>query len=249
VFQDVFHMGQALERRLAEIDIASGPVAGSDSGDPRSVARGAIAELRNWAGSVTVQVSGTAAGLNVVMAGDDYSDFGLSGAGDPNLPTVLTSAFGFVYGPPWVAECAAHIRKDCPQNFDANWVQHPSLAVDSTNGSTDYYDTYGAINPVFTLTVPYFQGTVPNFQPPGSAIDAPSDSHLYMVRLNDPKSPGNRGVVLGVIRPDVSGIFICPPFGPCIHIPGFGPGVTFAVAPMQRELLEDSIERVANAHR
>ncbi len=254
VFQDAFHMGQSFERRLVELQIASTPVAGSDPGDPQSVARGAIAELRNWAGSMLVQSYGASSGpgLAVRISGEDFADFGLSGASDPNLQSAIESSFGFVYGPPWMAECAAQARQDCPANFDpwtpsgggtsqlAGWVQHPTAvsvdAPDSTRLVDDNY-LYGAVPPVFTLSIPYYltdAGRSLNFNPPQAGAPA-GNSHLYMVRLHDPKNPGARGEVLGVIRPTF--VIIAR------HAPRLSTNVSsFVVAPMQRELLEDTID-------
>jgi hypothetical protein len=240
VFQDAFHIGQALERRLVELQIASTPVAQNDPGAPQSVARGAIAELRNWAGSMLVQWYGTGTALAVRISGEDFSDLGLSGPDDPNFQTAIQSAFGFVYGPPWAAECAAHVRADCPDHFDpwtppnvppnanslAGWVQHPSNVTADLTGNDNYL--YGAVPPVFTLMVPYYASD-PNrstkFLPPQTPFGA-SNSHLYMVRIHDPKSPGGRGEVLGVMTTN--------------EVPY---GVTsFVVAPMQRELLENTVD-------
>jgi hypothetical protein len=241
-FQDAFHIGQSLERRLVQLGIAATPVAGTDSGDPESVARGAVAELRAWAGSMLVQASGNllSGNVTVTISGANYSDFGLTGSETAAVKqTAIMNAFGFVYGPPWVAECAAQIRTDCPTGFNdpvSGWVQKATAASDQAPDSTGLVNVnylYGAIPPYLVLTVPYSSGTVTQFQPPQSAVNAPSNSHLYMVRLSNPTNPTTQGQVLGVIRPYIT------VFGgniPQLH------SVSFAVAPMQRELLEDTID-------
>jgi hypothetical protein len=257
VFQDSFHMGQAFERRLVELQIASTPVAGSDAGDPQSVAKGAIAELRSWAGSMMVQsfVQYNQAGMLAVrISGEDFADLGLAGPSDPTLQDTVESAFGFVYGPPWMAECAAHVRADCPAGFDpwtpasgpsnpnrlSGWVQHPTaVAVDAPDatGLVDVNYLYGAVPPVFTLTVPYASsdtGISANFNPPNTTFDPPGNQHLYMVRIQHPKDPGGRGQVLGVVRL-LFPLDIGPRQGPI-------PVTSFVVSPMQRELLEDTID-------
>src|SRR5260370_39838085 len=111
VFQDAFHMGQAFGRRLASLRAAADPAKGTDVGDPEGVARGALAELRAWAGNTIGQVSGqfnaTASqvtGITVTLAGFDYSNFNLppgpaSSAGTAPNPKDLN----FVYGHPGVA--------------------------------------------------------------------------------------------------------------------------------------------------
>ncbi len=237
VFQDAFQMGQQLERRLAVLQVAAVPVAGSDQGDPESVALGAIAELRNWAGTVIVQSQGSGQNLTVGLAGEDYSVFGLTGASDPTLTKTLEDQIGFVFGPAWVAECAAHISTNCPANFDANWVQHPTGATDVSAQPPGYYNEVGAIAPVFELTVPYVHPTVPDFNPSNDGFVVPGNAHLYAILLHDKTSPSAQGQVLGVIRPDVTFLI-----SNGMRTPEFGTGISsFVVAPMQRELLQDAI--------
>jgi hypothetical protein len=125
IFQDAFQMGQAIERQLVLLDTASAPVGGSDPGDPESVARGGVAEQRSWAGAAVVHAWGDTASqsMAVRIAGYDYSNLGLAaGLSQQTRQQAIADAFGFVYGPPWMAECAAHVRSDCGENFDATYV-------------------------------------------------------------------------------------------------------------------------------
>src|SRR5262249_31573451 len=119
------------------------PIASTPSSptDPEAIARGAIAELRSWAGSAMVTQSlihqnppfpSATGSLDLAIYGMDYSTIGVS----PQPPVATGQAaidapVGVAYGPPWVAECAAHIRSTCPANFDANWVQHANQVTDS----------------------------------------------------------------------------------------------------------------------
>lgn len=239
VFQDAFLLGQDFERRLSLLQQATVPVAPSVAGDPHSVALGGLAELRSWAGvgiaktNGSIGVNGGSTGnLYVQLSGMDYSTLGV----DPSTgPGGLVGAIGFVYGPPWVAECAAHISKACPAGFDTQFVQKPSSASDVTS-STGYGATYGVVGPVFQLVVPYVNPTAPYFNP-GSQASPPqftsaTGSHIYMVLLNDPASPLGEGQVLGVIRPDI----VAGSAAPGLR------ATAFAVAPMQRELLHDALD-------
>jgi hypothetical protein len=244
VFQDAFHIGQAFERRLGELAIAASPVAGPDQGDPESVALGGMAEVRSWAGSIMVHAWGADSasnGLTVQIAGDDYSDLGLSASTPMALrQPAIAAAYGFVYGPPWAAECAAHVRTDCPTNFDTTWVQHATSVVDNEdlNPPVDYTDIDGVITPVFTLSVPYNAGNagiVANFNPPPQT-GAPPKSLLYVVRLSVPSNPMRQGAVLGVIAPVFNRNLASGQLSLSTNI------VDFVVSPMQRELLDDTID-------
>jgi hypothetical protein len=244
VFQDAFHIGQALERRLVQVEIASQPVAsttGTDPSDPEPVALGGVAEMRAWAGSVLVHAYASPSGsLAVRISGEDYADFGLSGPTDANASSALKASFAFVYGPPWQAECAAHLRSDCPLGFEdpvSGYVQHPTdVCVDSAACDPDYFDTQGQVPPVFVLTVPYWQSDprVTHFLPPQTVIATPQNSHLYMIRLAS-GNPNRTGQVLGVIKPSLRKL-------PDVNAYAFSGTTSFAVSPMQRELLEDTID-------
>ncbi len=236
IFDDAFHMGQAFERQLNVLDQAATPGPHGDPGDPEPVARGAIAELKSWAGSAIVHAwtdSSQNPGLLVRVSGYDYASLGLSSTASSARDTALAQSFGFVYGPPWMAECAAHARTDCA-NFDPTSLQIPTKATDQ--GET--YTQFGALDPVFTLNVPFFpgdSGLATHFNPPtGSAnppgpwgLGTPQNSHLYMVLLRDPTSPGGAGKVLGTIQP---------------YVVGDGLITSFVISPMQRELLDAAID-------
>jgi hypothetical protein len=244
IFQDAFHMGQAFERRLALLRNLANPTAvkGTDpAGDPEAVARGALAELSSWAGSALVHVtpvltSGHVSAMTVRMSGYPYSHFGIpANATAATVGQVVPGAIGFVYGPPWVAECAIHARTNCPPNFDTAWVQHPTSGsvvvlddgINAPTAGNDFTGLYGAATPVFTMNVPYAAvAPVTTFAPPTQYPnpDAPQSSHLYMVLIRDLGDPMGLGKVLGVVPQDL----VAGPGGP----------VSFAVAPMQRELLD-----------
>ena len=256
-FQDAFHLGQAFERRLNLLQTAAAPVTAYQ--DPVNVAKGGIAELRSWAGATIVHAwpqgstsDGTWTSFVARVSGMSYAhDFGLANPGDG---TTVSQAFGFVYGPPWMAECAAGVRADCPSGlqFVQNYVQtSPAVAFQDVSSEKDVsghpYSASGVLDSVFELTVPLVGGA-PFFnridaQIPVTApgqTPAPAESHLYMVLLTDPTSPTGKGRVLGTI----------PLYGGMARLLSGGhlswqafPQVTgFVDAPMQRELVHDAID-------
>ncbi len=256
VFQDAFETGQAFERRLNLVQAAANTVPGYT--DPGDVARGGIAELKTWAGATIVHAWPRVAPLPapaptsfvVRVGGMSYvDDFGLSTpASGASLPSVA-AAFGFVYGPPWVAECAAGVRPDCPTGFFTQYVETSTSAnpVSATNATSSYAST-GVVGDVFDLAVP-ITGAAPMFTPPIGDPATPAEvgeSHLYMVRLNDPSSSTGEGRVLGTIV--LRGTFSAgarknPDGGAPIFYQTLSPLITgFVDAPMQRELVHDAID-------
>lgn len=261
VFQDAFHIGQAMERRLNVIQAATQNLSFQD---PANQAKGGIAELRSWAGSTTVHAwvqtiplrigaAGGGAGteLEVQVAGMNYqTDFYIPQQATytaANLAPVQ-NAFGFVYGPPWVAECAAGLRPDCPANFTSTYVQLATGITDITSSFAPSTSTAtgaaGVLDSVFQLTVPLSGGTATAFTPPllpaatdtdaGVATVAPQESHLYMVRLHDPTSQAGQGRVLGTLPLRAT--------WNTIHTTLTADIVGFVDAPMQRELVHDAID-------
>ena len=245
VFQDAFHVGQALERRLNLLQTAAASLSYTD---PANVARGGIAELRTWAGSTIVHawptgISGPTAGpsatdappitsFTVRVGGMSYANDFFIASGAPI--TSVQNAFGFVYGPPWVAECAAGVRPNCPTNFAQNYIQ---MAIGVTDVTSSYAST-GVLDNVFELTVPL--GGAPQFQPPTDTAPSVSESHLYMVRLHDPTDPLGNGHVMGTLP--LRGQWLrrrggtTPSWLFTYSISGF------VDAPMQRELVHDAID-------
>jgi hypothetical protein len=246
-FQDAFSMGQAFERRLAFLrdHVASSSTGSPD--DPEPVARGAIAELKSWAGSALVVSNpvGTTT-IEIATTGLDYSTLGigpgLQGSATAAEDQAIASAIGFVWGPPWAAECAAHVSGSCPQNFDATWVAHPApfltanlphIDITPTLGDTAGID--GLPTPVFDFLISTADPTVPNFAPvPPPALPAQPNSRLYMVLTHDPTSTTGRGKVLGVVQlPWTAGS------SPILDHSQLD---SFVIAPMQEELLNDTID-------
>jgi hypothetical protein len=252
VFQDAFHIGQAFERRLSILGAAAGNLPYTD---PANVAKGGITELRNWAGATLVQAhpqyAGSGPGDPSASASIIVSVTGLSYVNDLGIPytgskltgdplTALGAAFGFVYGPPWVAECAAGTRADCPPNFKTDYVQ-TGAATDVTGLDAPV----GALDNEFSLRVPIPSGTnAPSqFRPPivdSSTVVQPGESHLYMVRMRDPASTLGHGRVLGTLP--LSGSWQLITDGTLPRNIYTGSIVGFVDAPMQRELVHNSLD-------
>jgi hypothetical protein len=238
VFQDAFSIGQTLERQLVQLNTASAPLtatAVAGDPDPEAVSRGAIAELRSWAGSVFVTTSPNmeeaqdangnwdvlVPGINVAISGMDLSDLGLSGPTDPNATSTIQNSFGLVYGPPWVAECAAGIRHGCPSNA-ALGLKSP---LAGTIGVSAAGSAPGVLGPTITFQADFTAG---NATPPTT----PQTQHTYLVLLRAQKNPLGQGQVLGVVAPAYSWAI----FG------GIMPPASLVVAPMQRELLHNALD-------
>ena len=234
-FQDAFHMGQAFERRLVLLEalanvraITNAPgTTTAANNSPEAVARGGIAEMRAWAGSTIVHAvssTGTIGGtLTVEVSGMSNSDLGLA-PGAPLTVNAASSIFGFVYGPPWAAECAAHVTSNCPAGFDASYVQPPT-GVTPVAG----FAQYGVVDSDFQLTVP-----------PLAPVTQGSESHIYMVRRADAASPTGAGHVMGVIR--VGYVVECFDTGNGCTPHNFPDTFSFVDAPMQRELVHDALD-------
>ncbi len=240
VFQDAFSIGQAFERQLVALNGITAPLvptgAAEDPNQPEAISRGGIAELRSWAGGtlVTSWVEGPISpgpgappvpNLAITISGMDYSALGLSGPTDPNATATLQGAFGVVYGPPWKAECAAHMRKDCPPNFSTTQVQTPAFVAQTataTNPLVASGAASGLLGPTFSFTLPY--------QFPLASSSA-STSHIYLVLLHDLTNPLGQGQILGVIAPvNPANVFVSK-----------APS-SFVVAPMQQELLHSALD-------
>jgi hypothetical protein len=243
VFQDAFNIGQALERDLNRLQGAVASFTDPNS-DPGAVARGGIAELRSWAGNTIVHAfasgfnpDGTIPGFAVRVGGMSYAnDFGIT---SPPY-SAAAKAFGFVYGPPWVAECAAGVRADCPAKFAQTYVQVGSFLEDQTPPAG--YDTMGVLDNVFEIYVPITPALsmVQPFQPNLNSPPSPQEAHLYMVRLQDPTSPGGHGHVLGTISLQGQWQNVCSG-GTCRWM--LVPSITgFVDAPMQRELVHAALD-------
>jgi hypothetical protein len=232
VFQGAFQIGQALERRLTQLRVrADDPqVRGNAVNDPESVARSAMAELRSWAGTglfvaTAAATSGTAVtSFNLSVTGYDGVELGATGdIGAQQRADIVKDELLFVYGAPWVAECAARLRKDCPADFASRYVVTASSAAEvNTNEALARNDA--VLGPRYDLTITVPQGAaVPSFRPQLRGATTGSD-HLYVIRKRDPQSTSGSGAILGTIA--------------LRRLASEALSTSFVVSPMQRELLQ-----------
>ena len=255
-FQDSFSVAQAFERRLVLLEgltktpaiTGSTNIATGSSTNPEAVARGGIAEIRSWAGSTIVHATPTPSGTTsaatsvvVDVAGMSNPDLGLAPAISLTSGTTsILGLFGFVYGPPWVAECAAGVRADCPANFATTYIRSATSVSPVTPNP-------GVLDNEFQLVVPLTSSTATNFTPQvavNNSNPGPSTSHLYMVRLHDPTSPAGHGYVMGTIRLSgvASNLLTCV-HATCTTTTNFAYDTfSFVDAPMQRELVHDALD-------
>ncbi|MBI2389824.1 MAG: hypothetical protein HYV09_09550 [Deltaproteobacteria bacterium] len=202
-FQDVFSVGQSFARRLTALD-AEFESRWSSSEDPvQVIARGAIAELQAWAGPGRVFLTSDdpdyewyATHFRLTLAGLRDKDLGF----DPTVvaPAVLTDELMLVFGPAWVAECAARLRADCPEDFEASYAMHPT-AVSPSYGSLAHRLEKGFGGSFTTLEFSFAGGArPPQFQPYfHTGWTAPE--HLYLILKHDPTKPGTKGVILATL--------------------------------------------------
>ena len=207
-FQDSYSLGQALARRLVVLreavrtstmlggEVKEELVTGSDK---------AAAEAQLWSGPgrivATSDPSTAIEGISEIVfytLGFQPQDFAVSSAEDMAGQLILA------FGEPWVADCAARLRSNCPENLDDFLLTAPSFTwnVEMTEEQRLYtghdgtvglwrFPTGGQVNPT------YFPGESPTGLP---------TKFVYVVLKNDPESPAGRGKVLGSIalrRPDL----------------------------------------------
>ena len=193
--QDAFAVGQIIERRLESINQRVRD-AQMTSRDADTVSADAVAEIRAWDGpgaleflgpSLT-QVSGTV--LSVGVNGFQPADWGAV------TPADMVNKISLVYGPPWVADCAAGLRDQCPDMSAYRFKANEKLSILQLATPTDRA-SLGATGVTGNLL--FLKGEVPsNFSIPYHKA-SPSPSHLYVILDHDPTSPAGRGKVLAVL--------------------------------------------------
>ncbi len=186
-FQDSFMIGDTFRRRLSQTRELT--TSWQSSEFPKLADAGAT-ELRTWTGpsyGFQVEFGGN---LYLRLLGIAPEDLGVS------TPSDMTGRIVAVFGKPWVADCAAKLRKSCPTDFETNYVRTPSNEWVNEN-TYQYPLVFGADGRALELEIPLNSGPT-NFAPTRTAVgQAPSDN-LYIVSRNDPKNPGF-GKVLATI--------------------------------------------------
>ena len=216
-FQDSFALADAIRRRLVVLREAatSAGLTGADSAT--QVAAAAVAEVNGWAHTGRIGVFPTTeqdgqAGFSFLFGNLGFDDLGISSWTD------LSTQLEFVYGEPWVADCAASLRTSCDAAALAA-AMVPIVAVyDWTDPSAPltYGDDRGNVEVLVNLPS---QISSKGHTPP----DATDPKRLYLVLRHDPATPMGAGKVLGslTLRQDAS----------------YGPQLV--VSERQRKLLND----------
>ena len=120
MFQDAFALGQKLRQRLTRVrELADD--AGIQNSDIWRTAAAGVAETREWAGGAMMIVTPVPPGSPVSSIPDaiyvDTRGFRPEEWGFTSYQEMY-GRLVLVYGPPWVADCAARLRDDaCPADF------------------------------------------------------------------------------------------------------------------------------------
>jgi hypothetical protein len=199
--QTVFDVGYGFTRRLVVLRQEAADVAAFTNTDLDRLARTALTESRAWTGAAHVHASvdlvNSPNSLTLKILGVDAADFGVNAATD--VPNQLS----LVYGPPWVAECAARLRDTCPENFAALYMKRPTSGAVITpsfteTGPSPTRRSMGAIGSLATVKFSLNSGTVTGFKPKTIGVTT-GNEHLYLIADVDPHDSHGRGMVLGAI--------------------------------------------------
>ncbi len=236
ILQDAFHVGQALGRGLARL---RGEASAASLTESVSRANAAVAEVKAWAGSGWVkqplfdgeECDPTLAGsgwrpdsLTTLVGGLDPTDVGLAPDASPQaMAGAIAESFGVVYGKPWVAECAAGIRSDCPADFESSHVTRPAVTVRATTDWTPEGWPGRSFSLSFHWEDPVAKGVPATLPHTGNHINEMGGNQFYLVQTRG-FGVGGKGRVLGPLSSKKNDT---------------GANSTgFVLAPMQRELLD-----------
>lgn len=178
-FRDAFMVGDTFRRRLSQI--AQLTASWGPSRFPKLADAGAT-ELRTWTGPAHGSLTEWGGNLYVRLLGISPEDLGVS------TPAEMKNRIVAVWGKPWVADCAAKLRKSCPENFEQNYVRVP-LSESVNEEDWEYYSLYGNDQRVLSLEIPLASGP-PSFTPTFTPVGSPASDILYLVARSDPKNPG-----------------------------------------------------------
>ena len=194
MFQNAFLLGQSFYQRL--VILREDAPANSEAW---KVANAAAAEVRAWAGQGRIMVMPQSDGSPWDdPPGDTLETIGVALAGlDPRLLEVggefrPWDQIAIVYGPSWVADCAAKVRTSCPDDFERDYVVRTTEANVELNHGFGVRESGfdGDKLPMMWFPVP----PKPGFNP-AVVGRTTSDEHLYVIARSDPDRP-SRGKVL-----------------------------------------------------
>ncbi|MEZ4234249.1 MAG: hypothetical protein R3B89_34055 [Polyangiaceae bacterium] len=192
-FQSPFVLGDVFRQRLSSMrDLVESEGIGSTTKAGKLASIGA-AEMRTWVGPgriYTGRVASPEGGeeQQFLLEGFLPKDFGVKTASE------ISGRLAFVYGEPWVADCAAGIRANCPADFQNSYVAG-GLSFTDLNGDSQLTGSDGralAVNvPIGGLTNPQF-----DYQP--VAIGSAATKFVYVVATSGPNGVGR---VLAAFKP------------------------------------------------
>ncbi|MCA9632882.1 MAG: hypothetical protein KC766_34755, partial [Myxococcales bacterium] len=195
-FQDSYSIGQALMRRLVLLRESVAPV--SEVSDVLPIAQAAVSEARAWTGPGKViatsveerEGNGYPGAIWIYTLGFLPEDFAATST------TSMGEQILLAYGPPWVADCAAGIRKECPAGFVNDYVVQATSATVSALTPAEKL-LYGYDGTLGTFVFPGQSGTHfhPNYVDDGTT----DENHVYVILAHDPKNPAAGGKVLGSV--------------------------------------------------
>lgn len=201
-FQNAAAIAQTLQQGLVTVRESALEFHAEESVD---LATTAVAEAEAWAGPGRVLGWSPSSGalprrIDVDVVGFTPKDVGVSSV------SAMPQEFALVWGAPWVAECAARVRKNCPENFETNYLAYPSnvsLATDlNTNNNTSLRRQYATDGALLRMSFRYADGWpsqfVPKFDGVGRTLPS-NNEHLYVIQLHDPSASANVGRVLGAL--------------------------------------------------
>ncbi|MCC6903008.1 MAG: hypothetical protein IT377_28825 [Polyangiaceae bacterium] len=172
----------------------------SELGGVAEQAGKAAAETRAWAGPGRMAATaipnddGGIGSIWLITTGLQPKDLGVAAASTMKDELVL------VHGPPWVADCAAGTRTNCPPDFEDKYVVKRTWAEasDGPGLPSDWKALTGSDGTLGLYVFPGNNGK--EFNPAFIANTKPGSlPHLYVVARHDPLSPNDRGKVLGTI--------------------------------------------------
>ncbi len=191
-FQNLFVLGETIRSRLSFVREVTADTQSyyppAETQFPK-LADAASAEMRAWTGPghVWLKVDET---IYLTLGGMTPEDFGVES--DAQAAANMKTKVVLVWGPPWVADCAAGLRQSCPDNFSTDYVVNPS-SVQVDQEITNLSDYTGNDGRVMTFNFPWTGPT--NFNPQLSTLGTAVDKHLHVVSLADPANPGTGKVL------------------------------------------------------
>ena len=216
VFQDSFHIGQALMNRLFMLGERSknlAPASEVDGPSPVDIGRLGAAEIRSWAGPGRMVAwfdgpSGTqwpAPQSRVVI---DLMGFAPEDLGANNIEQ-MAGEISLVYGMPWEAQCAARLRSDCPEAISTHVVPNGIKIVPADTAT--FGSPHDLLRLVFDDVPPPVAGAHgPDVDweqvdggEPGSGFPE-SERSYYVISSHDPKRL-NQGMILGALALERNG--------------------------------------------